>query len=96
MKLFIFTCNDLEQAFSTNLHFNSLSEKDLITVLKRMKLLREDKPTETVIWQNFYSRLKVGPPEGSTLKAHFDIKSAMIALYFLTSSKPSTKATHIA
>ena len=95
MRLFIFTCQDLEQAFQTNLHFHSITENEFIEVLVKLKLVREDSPRETLAWLNFYSRFKVDATESGVMKPYFDVTAIMTSLYLLTSSKASVKAKHI-
>jgi len=50
LRLFIYSCEDFERAFHTNLTFQSVSEDEFIEVLTRLKLLKQDNPKETVIW----------------------------------------------
>eukprot|EP00347_Sterkiella_histriomuscorum_P007621 403348212 len=95
LKLFIYTCQDLEQAFITNLHFHSINETEFIEILVKLKLLREDNPKDTVVWNSFYGRFRVDATEKGILKPYFDITSIMIAMYLLTSSKASVKAKYI-
>lgn len=79
------------------LHFNSINHHELIEVLTspKLRLLREDNPTETLQWQTFYSRLQVDSTESGMLKPYFDIRALMLSLYFLTSSKANVKAKYI-
>jgi len=46
----VFTCHDLEAAFLTNLYFRSINEKEYLDILVKLKLLRADKPHETLLW----------------------------------------------
>ncbi|CDW78725.1 UNKNOWN [Stylonychia lemnae] len=95
LKLFVFTCHDLESAFLTNLYFRSINEKEYLDILVKLKLLRADKPNETLLWQNFYCRFKIDATDSGVLKSYYDITALMIALYLLTSSKASVKAKYI-
>lgn len=96
LKLFVISCQEMEQAFTSNLHFHSITEDEFVETLVKLNLLREDRPKETLLWTNFYKRLKVDSTDTGVLKPYFDIKATMIALYFLTSSKSMAKAKHIA
>lgn len=96
LKLFVFSCQDLEHAFLSYLHFHSIKEDEFVEVLVKLKLLREDNPKDTLPWQNFYSKFKIDATKAGVLKPYYDIISIMIALYLLTSSKASLKAKFIA
>ncbi len=89
LKLFVYSCKDVEQAFLTSLHFRSINENEFVETLVKMKLLKADSPTDTLAWLNFYSRLRIQEKlQGSdSKKMQFDLTSVMISLYFLTSSK---------
>jgi hypothetical protein len=75
-----------------------ITEKELCGILVSLKLLREDSPSDTLLWQHFFSRLKVQESKSwdPAPSYHFDPKTLLIALYFLSSSKASVKAQHIA
>ena len=50
LKLYIYSCKDLERAFLSHLHFNLITEKELCGILVSLKLLREDSPSDTLLW----------------------------------------------
>lgn len=59
LKLFVYSCKDIEQTFLTYIHFHAISEKEYVGALVALKLLKPDLPTETLAWLDFYSRLRV-------------------------------------
>ena len=67
----------------------------MLDALVKMSLLKVDKPEQCPAWTNFYSRLKVDGSSKGISKPYFDVKSTLIALYFLTSNKPQTKARYM-
>ena len=87
----------LEQAFETHINFNSITEKELVRILQQLKLVRPDNPKETMTWLHFYSKIKVDESNDDKIENPiFDIRFITIALYFLTSGKPESKAKYIA
>lgn len=97
LKLYVYSCKDIEQAFFTNLQFNHINEREFLEGLVSLKLVRDERPRDSLEWQNFYHRLRVSEALQGLDQDHvlIDLKSAMIALYFLTSSKASVKAQYI-
>ena len=56
LKLFVYTCEDLEHAFEPYLHFNNIKKDEFLEVLIKLRLIREDNPDDTLAWNNFYSK----------------------------------------
>ncbi len=93
LRLYLFSAADLEVAFTEPIQKADLSERTLVTILVRHNLIRQDYPKNTVFWNNFYAKLRV--QSGCQPEPFYDVRSTMIAMYFLSHSKPMTKAKHI-
>ncbi len=59
LKLYVHTCKDIEQVFLTYIQFHAITEKEYVQALVALRLLKPDKPSETVAWSEFYSRIRV-------------------------------------
>jgi hypothetical protein len=64
-----------------------MKEDEFLKGLVSLKLLRADNPDKALFWTNFYKNLKIDASTQDEKKTYFEIKSTMIALYFLTSCK---------
>ena len=91
LRLYVYSCQEFEKAFKSNLHFQNLREDDFVDTLQNLKLLRPDAPKSSLHWTQFYQRMKIEAPMKSVCP-FFEIRSVMIALYLLSSSKPMQKA----
>ncbi|TNV77570.1 hypothetical protein FGO68_gene5189 [Halteria grandinella] len=100
LKLFTIPCSDLERAFLTYLHFDSISEGEFSETLELLNLLQKGKGRESNQWMSFYGKMKVqqynGRGNGKGQMALMDVKAIMVGLYFLTSQKSTVKAKFMA
>jgi hypothetical protein len=59
LKLFVYSCKDIEQMFITYIHFQAITEKEYVDALVSLKLIKPDLSCESLAWLDFYSRLRV-------------------------------------